>query len=294
MENNKVLLSVKDLEVKFRVRGRILTAIRGISLDIYENESIAIVGESGSGKSVFTKTFAGMLDENGFIANGSLIFNDDELSDTVVPLNSSALKLIAGTKAKLDQYSKLEAGAETYRAMLDLDKEKELLSNLSEEEKSAISDKLDDLRFKRTEAFNLKLTFDSSKEKDKIKECSEIIRNYDAQIKELEAQRDQRVKEHRESVEHDAGYQKRYSETMASLKEKYAKEITADVPAEKLARNEILAKEIYLSVGRFDYIRRVKNINKLVNALRKAMELGIDLSDEAQLNGVFDNVVFRV
>ena len=40
--NNKVLLSVKDLEVKFRVRGRILTAIRGISLDIYENESIAM------------------------------------------------------------------------------------------------------------------------------------------------------------------------------------------------------------------------------------------------------------
>ena len=63
----KVLLSIKDLEVKFHVRSRILTAIRGISLDIYENESIAIVGESGSGKSVFTKTFAGMLDSNGFI-----------------------------------------------------------------------------------------------------------------------------------------------------------------------------------------------------------------------------------
>lgn len=77
MEDKKVLLSVKDLEVKFRVRGRILTAIRGISLDIYENESIAIVGESGSGKSVFTKTFAGMLDGNGFISNGTLIFSDD-------------------------------------------------------------------------------------------------------------------------------------------------------------------------------------------------------------------------
>ena len=56
-EEKKTLLSIKDLVVKFRVRGRILTAIRGISLDIYENESIAIVGESGSGKSVFTKTF---------------------------------------------------------------------------------------------------------------------------------------------------------------------------------------------------------------------------------------------
>ncbi len=294
MENNKVLLSVKDLEVKFRVRGRILTAIRGISLDIYENESIAIVGESGSGKSVFTKTFAGMLDENGFIANGSLIFNDDELSDTVVPLDSVAKKLIPSIKAKLDKNSKLEAGAETYRAILDLEKEKEDLSTLSEDERNAISEKIDDLRFKRTEAYNTKLTFDSSKEKDKIKEYSDTIKNYDAQIKELETQREARIKEHREKIEHDTGYQKKYSETMAALKTKYQEEISRDVPAEKLKRNEILAKEIYLSVGRYDLLHRVKLINSLVEALKKAMELGIDLSDEVQLSGVFDNVAFRV
>ena len=40
------LLSVHDLEVKFRVRDRMLNAIRGISLDIYSEESIAIVGPS--------------------------------------------------------------------------------------------------------------------------------------------------------------------------------------------------------------------------------------------------------
>ena len=84
MAEQKKLLSVRDLVVKFRVRGRILTAIRGISLDIYENESIAIVGESGSGKSVFTKTFAGMLDGNGYIDQGSLMFYDDTLSATDV------------------------------------------------------------------------------------------------------------------------------------------------------------------------------------------------------------------
>ena len=50
MENKKVLLSVKDLHVNFKVRGRTLTAIRGISLDFHENETVAIVGESGSGK----------------------------------------------------------------------------------------------------------------------------------------------------------------------------------------------------------------------------------------------------
>ena len=80
MEDKKVLLSIKDLQVKFRVRGRILTAIRGISLDIYENETIAIVGESGSGKSVFTKSFLGMLDKNGGIVGGSIMYEGQDMA----------------------------------------------------------------------------------------------------------------------------------------------------------------------------------------------------------------------
>ena len=103
MDERKPLLSVKDLEVKFRVRGRILTAIRGISLDIYENESIAIVGESGSGKSVFTKTFAGMLDSNGFIANGSVVFSDEELADTKTKRTKFTEFLLKHTHKKLDK-----------------------------------------------------------------------------------------------------------------------------------------------------------------------------------------------
>ena len=39
-------------------------------------------------------------------------FNDAELSDTVVPLNSYAKKTIASTWEKLNEYSKLEYGAE--------------------------------------------------------------------------------------------------------------------------------------------------------------------------------------
>ena len=79
--NNKVLLTVNDLEVCFKVRGKILKAIRNISLDIYENEVIAIVGESGSGKSVLTKALSGMLDINGYVNNGSILFNDNEVID---------------------------------------------------------------------------------------------------------------------------------------------------------------------------------------------------------------------
>ena len=79
MEGNKIL-SVKDLKVEFRVRGRTLTAIRGISLDFYEGEAVAIVGESGSGKSVLTKTFTGMLEGNGRVVAGSIEFEGRDLA----------------------------------------------------------------------------------------------------------------------------------------------------------------------------------------------------------------------
>ena len=79
-ENRNVVLSAKDVEVKFRVRDNYLTAIRGISLDLYEGETFAIVGESGSGKSVFTKTFTGMLESNGMISNGSVMFHGKDLT----------------------------------------------------------------------------------------------------------------------------------------------------------------------------------------------------------------------
>ena len=145
-EKKKVLLSVKDLEVKFRVRGRILTAIRGISLDIYENESIAIVGESGSGKSVFTKTFAGMLETNGFISNGSIEFDDPELAKTNARLTPMGKRIIRSAQAKLDQDAKLELGAATYREILALKKEKEERSTLSDEDAKAIEDEISELK----------------------------------------------------------------------------------------------------------------------------------------------------
>lgn len=71
MDHEKIL-SVKDLEIKFGLRGKTLNAIRGVSLDLYKGEILAIVGESGSGKSVFTKSFIGLLDANGFVSNGEI------------------------------------------------------------------------------------------------------------------------------------------------------------------------------------------------------------------------------
>ena len=68
----KPILSVRDLHVKFKLRGRVLHALRGVNLDVFEGESLAIVGESGCGKSVLNKNFIGLLDQNGFIDQGSI------------------------------------------------------------------------------------------------------------------------------------------------------------------------------------------------------------------------------
>ena len=89
-ENKEKILAISDLDITFKTTAGPVHAIRGINIDLYKGETVAIVGESGAGKSVFTKAFAGMLDSNGFIDQGDIIFNDAELSDTVVPLNSYA------------------------------------------------------------------------------------------------------------------------------------------------------------------------------------------------------------
>ena len=294
MENNKVLLSVKDLVVKFRVRGRILTAIRGISLDIYENESIAIVGESGSGKSVFTKTFAGMLDENGFVDSGSIVFSDEELADTCVKKGKVDRMLVSGIRKRLNRYSKLELGSEAYREMVALKAERRDKLGLSGDEIEAIDEKIADLMFKRTEDFNLRQTIDPSKKKDRIKEVSKRISNYDSEIKKLRDEKAALAKWHRKEAKADVGYLRGFEKKMAALKLRYANEISGEVSGETLERNDVLAKEVYLSVGRYGFFKRIKLIRSLEKSLKKAMQIGTDLGSEDVRNSIFDSTVFRV
>ena len=294
MEEKKVLLSVKDLDVKFRVRGRTLTAIRGISLDFYENESVAIVGESGSGKSVFTKTFAGMLDTNGYISNGDIIFNDEELSDTKVTLDSMAKRMIANAWNKLNEYAKLEHGADLYKAMLELRSEKKSRAYLSEEEEAQTTDRIDALTFQRTELFNQKQTIDASKEKARYKEAAAQIKQLDEEIKQLKKKRAAHIAANKKAASQDTEYKKNYEEKMAAMKAEYAQKIKNDISAEVQKRNEILAKEMYLSVGRYPLVKRIQFLNKLLLAFKEAMALGEDLDSSEIRNAVFDQVVFRV
>ena len=294
MENKKVLLSVKDLEVKFHVRSRVLTAIRGIDLDIYENESIAIVGESGSGKSVFTKTFAGMLETNGFISNGSIIFNDPLLEDTSVALTSTAQKWIRSITEKLNGSSKLELGAATNRAIIELKAEGRARTGISDEERAEMDKELDELNFQRAEAHNLKLTIDASMERQRYHDVGRQIADLDAQIKALEAKREQTIKERKNAAKNDTAYLNEYHKKLEALEHQYSKEIHGEITQETRDRNVVLAKEIYLSVGRHDVYNRMKLVRRLLKSFRKAMSLGVDLYDESVRNAVFEGITLRV
>lgn len=85
----EMILEVNDLDISFELRGKRLHAIRGISLELYKGEILAIVGESGSGKSVFTKSFMGLLDKNGSVSGGKAVYYG---SDDKVPVELTGIK----------------------------------------------------------------------------------------------------------------------------------------------------------------------------------------------------------
>ncbi len=85
MEREKVL-TVRDLSITFSTTAGPVHAIRGVNLDLYRGETLAIVGESGSGKSVTVKAAMGILAKNGTVDSGTIEYtyhHDDGTPETV-------------------------------------------------------------------------------------------------------------------------------------------------------------------------------------------------------------------
>ena len=85
MEREKVL-TVRDLSITFTTTAGPVHAIRGVNLDLYRGETLAIVGESGSGKSVTVKAAMGILAKNGTVDSGTIEYtyhHDDGTPETV-------------------------------------------------------------------------------------------------------------------------------------------------------------------------------------------------------------------
>jgi len=72
------LLSVRDLTVDFRQEGRVIPAVRGVSFEVGQGETVALVGESGSGKSVSALATVGLLPRSATVG-GSVLWQGREL-----------------------------------------------------------------------------------------------------------------------------------------------------------------------------------------------------------------------
>ena len=72
MAERERILKIRNLNISFKTDSGKVSAIRGVNLDLYKGETIAIVGESGSGKSVTTKAIMGILANNGTIDSGTI------------------------------------------------------------------------------------------------------------------------------------------------------------------------------------------------------------------------------
>ncbi len=72
--NEKIILSVENLDITFRTNAGNVHAIRGVNFDLPAGKTLALVGESGSGKSVTMKAVAGLLDDNATINSGKIFY----------------------------------------------------------------------------------------------------------------------------------------------------------------------------------------------------------------------------
>ncbi|MBP5217032.1 MAG: ABC transporter ATP-binding protein, partial [Bacilli bacterium] len=91
------LLQVENLNTSFKIdAGRVL-AVNGVSFGLDKGRVLGIVGESGSGKSVTAYSIMRILDKNGKVDSGKIIYNGTDL----LKLNEKQMRAIRGNRISI-------------------------------------------------------------------------------------------------------------------------------------------------------------------------------------------------
>jgi len=87
-----MVLQVEDLRVGFSVQGKELLAVRGVSFDVKEGETVGIVGESGCGKSAAVQAMLKLTPANRI--SGKVLFEGEDL----LKKSNAELRAVRGRK----------------------------------------------------------------------------------------------------------------------------------------------------------------------------------------------------
>lgn len=92
------LLEINHLRTFFRTKRGIVKAVNDVSYSLEPGKTLGIVGESGSGKSVSAMSILRLLDENGYIDSGEILFEGRELTklsmDELYHIRGNAISVI--------------------------------------------------------------------------------------------------------------------------------------------------------------------------------------------------------
>lgn len=75
------LLEVENLHTYFKTKRGLIKAVNGVSFSVEEGKTLGIVGESGSGKSVSAMSILKLLDTNGYIHSGKIVYRGRDLAE---------------------------------------------------------------------------------------------------------------------------------------------------------------------------------------------------------------------
>ena len=92
------LLEVNNLHTFFKTRKGLVKAVNDVSFTLGEGKTLGIVGESGSGKSVTAMSVLRLLDDNGYIADGEILFREEGETLDLASLPKEKMYSIRGNK----------------------------------------------------------------------------------------------------------------------------------------------------------------------------------------------------
>jgi putative ABC transport system ATP-binding protein len=102
------LLELQDIHLNYKTESTAVEVIRGVSLKINSNESVAIVGKSGSGKTSLIMLIAGLERPN----SGKIIFEGEDISqyseDRLADIRKRKIGIVFQSFYLIPNYTALE------------------------------------------------------------------------------------------------------------------------------------------------------------------------------------------